>query len=531
MENDQTQRENIQYNSTLPNENRDGQNESLWQAGLSKVDNQAIASFDQIYDVLIVGGGITGMTSALLLQKAGKKCVLAEAHHMGFGTTGGTSAHINTFADTTFAEVEKAFSAESARLFARAINEAVTQIHANVESYNIDCDFEWKDGYVYAEDDKQAKELDGLYQSTLRAGVKASETISVPTPVTYKKAVLLPGQAQFHPLKYLSALQKEFVEAGGVMLEGTLIDNVESESGIHIASSGHATIKAEYIIYATHIPPGGINVLHFENAPYRSYVIAARLSDESYPDALVYDMQEPYHYFRTHVVDGKKYLVAGGHDHKTGHGDAEQAFNDLINYVKRYYKVESVDYKWSAQYFVPADGLPYIGKLPGGSEKIYAATGYNGNGMILGTASARVISDLILKNESVYEDLFDPARIKPIAGFTELVKENADVAYRFIADRFSLDQLDSLQEIPENSGKVIEYKNEKLAVYKDSNGQIHALNPVCTHAMCVVAWNNSEISWDCPCHGARFDPEGNVLTGPARKNLEKVNLHADMSKA
>jgi glycine/D-amino acid oxidase-like deaminating enzyme/nitrite reductase/ring-hydroxylating ferredoxin subunit len=504
---------------------RDGHNVSLWQTGVSQEVKDQEPAAGKIYDTLIVGGGITGITAALLLQKAGKNCVLAEAHNIGFGTTGGTSAHINTFADTTYAETEKSFDFESSQLFARSIAGAVDLISSNVKQYQIDCDFEWKKGYVYSEDDKQSQELDDLYQSALKVNVKAHETDSVPTHVPFQKAVVFDDQAQFHPLKYIAALQKEFVSLGGLFKENTLVDAIDSEEGIHTAHASNGSIKARSVIYATHIPPG-VNVLHFRNAPYRSYVIAVTLADQDYPDALVYDMQDPYHYFRSHTIDGQKYMIVGGHDHKTGHGDEEQAFNDLEEYVRKYYHVKSVDYKWSSQYYVPVDGLPYIGQLPGAADGIYTATGFNGNGMILGTAAAQTLSELIINQNSDYKQLYNPARVKPIAAFMETIKENADVAYRFIADRFSVENIESLRELEKNSGTVVDYQDKKLAVYKDPDGKIHALSPVCTHAKCIVEWNNTEISWDCPCHGARYDPDGKVLTGPARKDLEVINLDA-----
>lgn len=517
---------NFRSNDSADSSNweRDGRNPGLWNFDSHPAGTEDGFSTDEIYDTLIVGAGITGLTAALILQKAGKKCIVADARHAGFGTTGGTTAHINTFADTTFAEVEKAFSEEAAAQFARAIAQSVETIDRLVRTYNIDCDFEWRRGFVYAETDQEAKELDELYESALRAGVVVSPTGTAPTTASYCKAVVFEKQAQFHPLKYIRGLQQAFVAAGGIVLENTQIREVHSTDTHHAAVADNAVIKAKTMIYATHIPPGGVNVLHFRNAPYRSYVIAATLKNGAYPPDLVYDMQDPYHYFRTHTIDGQQYLIAGGHDHKTGHGDPEQSFADLIAYTGELYDIDTVVTRWSAQYYVPADGLPYIGHLPGASEAIYAATGFNGNGMILGTVSALVLSDLILTGESEYKELFDPARIKPIAGFAEVVKENIDVVKKFVGDRFGIDEIDSLSEIPSDSGAIVEHQGEKLAVYRDTQGEVHALDPVCTHAKCIVQWNNAEKSWDCPCHGARFDCQGQVLTGPARANLEKIDV-------
>ncbi|SDG67077.1 hypothetical protein SAMN04487996_121117 [Dyadobacter soli] len=509
---------------------RDGSNKSLWQTNVTaQPGNNSAANPGQIFDTLIVGAGITGLTTALLLQKEGRKCVIAEAHSPGYGTTGGTTAHINTFADTTYAEVESGFGQEASQQFAGAIAESVALIHNMVETYGIDCDFEWKQAYVYSETDEETKQLDDLYQSALRAGVSTEPAHDAPAPLPFRKAVVFDKQAQFHPLKYILGLQKAFTDLGGIVLENTLIDHIDSNDEYHTAHAGEREIKARSVVYATHIPPGGVNVLHFRNAPYRSYVVAATLKGEAYPDALIYDMQEPYHYFRTHAINGQKYLVSGGHDHKTGHGDPEQAFADLIEYTKKCYPVDKITTQWSAQYYVPADGLPYIGQMPGASGGIYVATGFNGNGMILGTVAAIVLSELISEGTSPYEKLFDPARVKPVAAFTEFVKENADVVGRFVGDRFGIEEIESLGEIVAGSGKIVEYEGQKVGIYKKENGQVTVLDPVCTHAGCIVQWNNSEKSWDCPCHGARFNCEGEVLTGPARKPLDRVSV--DQAKA
>lgn len=471
-----------------------------------------------VYDCLVVGGGITGLTVALMLQQAGKKTMIAEAHHIGFGTTGGTSAHINTFADTTYSEAQSAFGKEGAQLFAAAVNEGFDIIKQNIKTYKIACDFGLKKGYVYAETEDQVRQLEDLCQGMHEVGLDCEYTDEVPIPVPHQVAVVMENQAQFHPLKYLQGLEKAYLKAGGLIMENTRIESVKVENKLHLARSGGQTYKALNVIYATHVPPG-ITIFSFRCAPYRSYVLGVKLADDQYPDALIYDLQEPYHYFRTHIIDGEKYLLVGGNDHKTGHDDPERAFVSLIKYARKYYKVTSVDYQWSSQYYVPVDGFPYIGHIDG----IYCATGFNGNGMMLGSISAKILSDLILGKKSKYEKVFSPSRIKPIDGFSEFVKENADVAYHFVADRFKIHETDSVKRLSPGTGKVLEVDGKKIAAYKDMDGVIHALNPTCTHAACIVGWNAAETSWDCPCHGARFAIDGKVLTGPATRDLQQIN--------
>jgi glycine/D-amino acid oxidase-like deaminating enzyme/nitrite reductase/ring-hydroxylating ferredoxin subunit len=501
---------------------RDGYNLSPWQTAIQQKPAAAVLYGADQFDVLIVGAGITGVTAGLLLQKAGKKVLIVDAHRPGFGTTGGTSAHINTFADTTYTEAESAFGKDGSQLFADAINEGFALIKNNINQYNISCDYEEKPGYLYAEDDDQAKQLDDVYEGAQQVGVAADYTQDVPTPLNYVKALLFERQAQFHPLKYLQGLLAEFTSIGGKLLENSMIDDVSKDGETYIAKAGELTMKAKSIIYATHIPPK-ITSFSFKCAPYRSYVIAVKLKNNDYPDALIYDMQEPYHYFRTHEIDGNKLLLIGGNDHKTAHDDPETSFSDLEKYVNDHHAVASVEYRWSSQYYVPVDGFPYIGQMPGAPDGTYCATGYNGNGMMLGSIAAKIISDLVLGVESKYEKVFSASRIKPIDGFTEFVKENADVAYHFIADRFKVKEADSLKQMANDTGKVVEVDGEKVAAYRDENGELHTLSPVCTHAGCIVNWNQEEKSWDCPCHGARYDIDGKVLTGPADRDLQQLN--------
>jgi glycine/D-amino acid oxidase-like deaminating enzyme/nitrite reductase/ring-hydroxylating ferredoxin subunit len=501
---------------------RDGNAISPWQSGISSIHSPIpLKVTGTVYDCLIVGGGITGLTTALLLQNAGKKVIVAEANTIGFGTTGGTSAHINNFADTTYKETESAFGKEGANLFAKAIADGQELIRQNIISYQIDCDYEAKIAVVYAEDDQQAEQLTSLFAGLAMVGIHATFIDEIPVTIPFKKAITIENQAQFHPLKYLQGLQKAFLNAGGHLVEHTRINKVTTENDVHIVEATQMNICAKNVVYATHMPPN-INVLNLECAPYRSYVLGVKLKSDKYPDDLIYDLEEPYHYFRTHVIDGEKILLAGGNDHKTGHGDPEKQMADLEAYVHKHFSVSSVKYKWSSQYYIPADGLPYVGQMPFTAKGIFCATGFNGNGMMLGSVAGKILSDLIINGKSIYQDIFDPCRVKPVDSFKEFVAENADVAYHLITDRFGIHKTDSLKRLEPGTGKLVEIDGKKVAAYRDEKGGIHALNPACTHMGCVVNWNQEEKSWDCPCHGARFDVDGKVLTGPATRDLPQI---------
>jgi glycine/D-amino acid oxidase-like deaminating enzyme/nitrite reductase/ring-hydroxylating ferredoxin subunit len=504
---------------------RDSETISVWQEIMPFLNIRKAPDNEVLYDVIIIGAGITGLTTGLLLQEAGKKCLILEAHNIGYGTTSGTTAHLNTVLDTPYPDIISKFGTENAQLIAQGAKEAIATIKENVDRYNIICDFEYRDGYLFAEKKEEEKMLDDIYEAMGTVSVIAEYTNALPVPVPFTKAIKFPGQAQFHPANYLLALTEAFQEKGGTIIEQTLVDRIEHTEGIQEIYSGAKKYTAKHAVYATHIPPG-INLLHFRCAPYRSYVLGLELEDDQqYPEALAYDLQDPYHYFRTVYLNEKKILLVGGNDHKTGHNDnTEHVFTELEAYVRKFYNIKAIAYKWSAQYYEPADGLPYIGHLPGAAENIFVATGYSGNGMIFGTLAGRIIRDLITIGDSPYTSLLSPARIKPVAGFKNFIKENADVVKHFIVDRLSVEALSEFSELSREEGKIVKYQEEKIAIYKDEYGVLKALHPVCPHAGCIVQWNSVEKSWDCPCHGARYDVDGNLLNGPAAKGLRQIEL-------
>ena len=504
---------------------RDGANQSAWQFQFQNYTSKnARTTLAQHYDVVIIGGGITGVTTALQLQKAGKKCLLTEAYTLGFGTTGGTTAHLNTVLDNTYHQIEEDFGEENAKLVLETTRNAIRLAAHNVRNHQIKCDFKELPGYLFSQNEKQTRELEDTYEASLRAGCDVEYADSLPLPIDFEKALIYSNQAQFHPVKYLFALAAAFEGIGGHIVQRCRVTDVSKKDDYLEVTTEMGNTIANDVVYATHVPPG-VNLLHFRCAPYRSYAMAVSLKDNSYPDCLAYDLYDPYHYYRTQQIDGNYYLIAGGEDHKTGEEpDADSRFARLQAYLAHYFDIGEVAFKWSSQYFQSADGLPYIGHLPGNPENVWVATGFGGNGITFGHVAAQVLTELIVNGESEYEDIFSPSRVKPVAGFANFVKENADVASKLIAALIPPQKLEDLSDIKNNESRIIKYEGHSIALYKDTAGKLHAVNQACTHLACSVSWNNTEKTWECPCHGSRFGIDGQVLTAPARKGLEQINL-------
>jgi glycine/D-amino acid oxidase-like deaminating enzyme/nitrite reductase/ring-hydroxylating ferredoxin subunit len=509
---------------------RDGNTTSLWQASMPAYPSKLrFPPNGTVFDVVVVGGGITGTTLANELAEAGMKCLLMEAHQLGFGTTGGTTAHINTFLETPYHKIASKFSQKAAGLVAQAVQDAINLLRQNVNSARIDCDFGMVPGYVYASDQKQTDELEEVVGYCQKIGVEAEFVEPGDFMFPYQRMARFPGQARFHPLKYIFGLASQFEKKGGVILQYCRLENVEERDGLFEVQSNLGNVMAKRVVYATHTPPH-VNILHTLLAPYRSYVIGFELEKAEVPDILIYDMEEPYNYFRMYDTHGRRFVIAGGADHKTG--DVEnttEPYRQLDSHIRKHFPVKSVVFRWSSQYYEPADGLAYIGELPGQSKNVYVATGFGGNGMIYSHVAAIVLRDLIVNGHSEYEDIFSSKRVKPLASAGKFGEENADVAKELVSGLLPKEKIEALMDLAAGEGRLVEYEGKKMGLYRDNSGNIYAVNPVCPHMKCVVKWNSTEKSWDCPCHGSRFSFTGELLTGPSTHNLEVYTLQTRTS--
>jgi len=508
--------------------NQAGKTKSFWENHISQENTEA---GNQKYDVIIIGAGITGITLANELQQNGKKCLIIEKEHPGFGTTGRTTAHINNFFDSSYDEVISNFGEKNAQVLANAAKETVSYIKRNVQKYGIACEFAEVDFYLFSSEENQNKKLEDILEAHQKVGIETKPTQNIPFSLPFKKSIEISGQAQFHPLKYIKGILKKYEEKGGKILNKTQVTECKAENEVvTVKTSDGKTFGATSVVWATHHATGDsrFNLLV---APYRSYAMSVKLSGKPTKLAQTADLEEPYHYLRYHKSGDHYYLIAGGFDHKTGEEpNTEKRFEELEKYIKDRIKFEHIENEWSAQYYVPADGLPYIGKMPG-EENIYLCTGFNGNGMTFGTMASLIIPELMNDNETDLAKMLSPSRIKPVASAKQVIKENVDAVSNLIKDRFNPDEISDLDQIEKEEGKLAEVDGDACAVFRDKSGALHFMNAKCTHMGCHVQWNPSEKSWDCPCHGSRFDALGKVLIGPALKDLEPINTESEHDKS
>jgi glycine/D-amino acid oxidase-like deaminating enzyme/nitrite reductase/ring-hydroxylating ferredoxin subunit len=491
--------------------------ETLWWDTVEMPEYPALDG-DARVDVAIVGAGITGLTAARLLIRAGMRVAVLEQGRVGSGTTGGTTAHVTQVPDLRYRDLRSKFGREDLRTVVDSSRAALELIASLVEEDSIGCDFVRIPAYLYTEDRDEVSRLEEEVEAAREAGMPASLVHELPLPFPVAAAVRYEDQARFHPLSYLAALARTVHANGGRIYEGTRVVGVESGEPCRVETE-RGTVTADTVLFATHTP-AGFSLLHAELEPLRSYVLGVRLrGGASPPDGLFFDTADPYNYTRRQG----DLLIVGGKDHKTGEGDPEESYRALEEYVRQRWDVESVDYRWSAQFYDPPDGLPMIGRAVT-SGHVYLATGYSGTGMVFGTLGGMLLSDFALGRENPWAEVYRPSRIKPLAAGPQVAKLNLEVAATFVRDRVTIPKVHDFSEVPVGEGKVVEIEGEKAAVYRDESGAVHAVSPVCTHAGCIVHWNPAEKSWDCPCHGSRFEIDGGILEGPAVKELAPVTV-------
>lgn len=511
-----------------------GANTSYWIDSVKQKNYQPLAA-DIKTDILIVGGGISGITTAYSLTKAGRQVVLIEDGLLCSGETGRTTAHVVNALDDRYYDIQSMHGKDNAKLAAESHTAAIDFIEKTISEHGIECDFKRLNGYLFLHPTDKEKTLDDEYKATRESGIDTELIDSVPG-INYEpgRALVFPQQAQFHPTKYLTALAEFISNNGGTIYTGTHAEEFKKNE---VVANG-CTIKANHIVVATNSPINNTLIGHTKQHAYRTYVIGAQIAKGIQP-ALWWDTGDqeskwvsyPYHYARLqHLDEQNDLLIVGGEDHKTGQADAEDISQDeryerLEEWARlRFPEMKEVDYKWSGQVLEPVDSLAFIGKNPG-DDNVYIITGDSGNGMTHGTIGGILVTDIITGKENAWEKLYSPNRIS-LKATKDFLEEAGNMAVQY-GDFLKAGDIKSQKELANNEGAVMNVGLQKVAVYKTAEGTLNAYTAVCPHLGCVVQWNKDEETFDCPCHGSRFTKEGVVINGPALSNLKSFDIKED----
>ncbi|HEY3700064.1 MAG TPA: FAD-dependent oxidoreductase [Spongiibacteraceae bacterium] len=476
-------------------------------------------------DVCIVGAGIAGLTTAYLLLRAGKRVVVLEKDEIAGGESGRTTAHITHALDDRYFELEQLHGILGSRYAAASHTAAIDQIETIVREHAIECDFRRVNGYLFNPPEQPLDILTRELDAAHRAGLGAVTLIQgAPIEFATGPCLLFPRQAQFHPLKYLIALANLIVEQGGHIFTHSAVSAVRGGGNAMVTTRAGARVHAQDIVLATNTPANDVLVVHTKQAPYRTYVLAFAIAPGSVVPGLFWDTADPYHYVRIAEGDIHDMLIVGGEDHKTGQeDDGALRFEELEHWTReRFPAAGAIAFRWSGQVMEPVDGLAYIGSNPLDASNVYIATGDSGNGMTHGTIAGILLRDLLLGQANEWAGLYAPHR-KTLRAADEFVHENLNVALQYI-DWIKPGNYASADVIPIDCGGIIRDGAQKIAVYRDADNRLHTCSAACPHLGCVVAWNNTEKSWDCPCHGSRFDAFGRLVNGPALADLTRVNF-------
>jgi glycine/D-amino acid oxidase-like deaminating enzyme/nitrite reductase/ring-hydroxylating ferredoxin subunit len=496
--------------------------ESLWTATAPAPPLPRL-EHDLDVEVLVVGAGITGLLAALALKRAGADVAVIEAREVGSGATGYTTAKLSSLHGLTYAELTSRHGPERARLHGEANEAGIAAIATLVDELAIGCDFRRRDNYTYTESRQELGRIEAELEAAQAAGLPAEFAPTVPLPFPVAGAVRFRNQAEFHPMRFLVGVLEWCTSHGVPVYSRTRATSLDQGSPCQVRTRS-ATVRAEHVIIATHMPFADRGLFFARMHPERSYSIAAALEGSEAPLGMFISADAPTRSIRAHPVNGRETLLVGGEGHKVGQGgDTRARYERLETYARERFRVSAVHYRWSTQDNIPVDGLPYVGRLWPFSDRIHTATGYKKWGLAQAAHAAELLRDCVLGRPNRWSDVYSPARLGPASSLKKLAGENANVAWHFVADRVR-NRGSAVAGLAAGEGRVVSQGAAQVAVAKDSDGTAHAVSARCTHLGCIVNWNPAERSWDCPCHGSRFDVDGEVLQGPAVAPLAPRDL-------
>lgn len=480
----------------------------------------------QAVDVAIIGAGITGLTAATLLKRAGKTVAVLEARRVVSGVTGRTTAKITSSHGLIYHDLIERYGDEAARLYGESNQAAIERIARFVDEESIACQFQRESNYLYSESKQDLPKIQAEVAAAQKLGLPATfdDRLTLPFPVA--GAVRFDRQAEFHPRQYLLPLARAIPGDGSYLFEETRVFGIEEGDPCRVKTEA-GTVTARDVIVATHIPIVDPGQLYSKMHPHRSYVVAARIDRAKAPDGMFVSTEQPTHTIRTTSYGDSALMIVAGEGHRVGEeSDTEQRYRRLREWISSRFTIEAFEYYWSTQDYYPVDMIPYIGRLDEDSEHLYGATGFQGWGLTNGTLAGMLLKDAILGIPNPWADLYAADRSReprPKSGSTSL-RENVDDAEHGMRDHRPEMPERGMADLAAGQGGIVNVKGEEVAAFRDEQGTVHTFSPACTHRGCTVSWNTAEQSWDCPCHGSRFNRDGSMIHGPAVRDLERKDV-------
>lgn len=479
---------------------------------------------DVVSDVCIIGGGLFGLSTGYYLSENGLKVVVLDKENIAEKVSGNTTGKITSQHGIIYKYLVDSFSVDYAKQYLEANEDAIKNIENIIKKENIECDFCMQDNYVYTKDENLIKKIKDENDIVNKLGFKSEFVTEIPLRQNILGAIKFPNQAQFHPRKYCLGLAEKIIENSGEIYINSTVYNVNKDEGNYIVFTKNNKVKSKYIVFASHYPFINVPGFYFSKMyQSTSYIIAVDTKTEL-EDGMYINEESPTYSFRTLKDGNRKLLLMAGSDHKTGSKiDLSNAYKNLEQKAKELYKKSEVLYRWNAEDCITLDKIPYIGEFSHFTPNMYIGTGFNKWGITNSNVAANIITNKILGKSNKNEEVFKSTRFHPIKNKGELGNVLKEATNSIIINKFKIKYKD-IEQIKNDEGHVIEKDGEKIGIYKDIDGNIHAVNPICTHLGCLLSWNNVDKTWDCPCHGSRFNFEGKNIYDPAIGNLKPINL-------
>lgn len=496
--------------------NRQNRGQSYWNPKQASADYPSLSGELEV-DVAIIGGGIVGTTTARFLKDRGLKVALVEARRIGEEVTGKSTAKITSQHNVAYTTIDRKFGRDGARIYAEANETGLRTIIDLSRKHGIDCNLERKSAFTFTNEEKEVSNLEAETELARSLGLPASLSRDIGLPFDVLAAMRWDDQAQFHPVRYVKGLAATLPGDGCQVFEQSRVIDWDSDR----ITTEQGSIKAGHVVMATHLPLGQTGLFYAENHPHVHPVIMGQADPARVPDGMYINAETPRYSFRGHRDDeGRSWMIFAGTVFKHGHVDDERAsFAELERFAAEHFGV-GADYRWTNEDYTPMDHAPFVGWSSHLKNACLVATGFNAWGISNGTAAALVLTDIITGRDNPWLKLFDSRRVKPVAGAAEFIKGNVEVASHLVGGYLAR-KLHSFDELKTGEAAILKVDGDHVAGFRDEDGSLHAVSAVCTHMGCLVGWNETDRSWDCPCHGSRFTLDGDVIHGPAVTRLKR----------